>query len=293
MAAVEAMFGHVNLTGRDWRRLAAFYSDVFGCRPVPPERDIRGAMLDAATGLTDAHLTGVHLRLPGGGEAGPTLEIFAYDDLEDPVPTRVDRSGWGHLAFAVPDVAVALDAVLAAGGGRVGETVTTTTADGRRVTWCYVTDPEGNIVELQTWSSATRQQARIPTDLTRVAEARSVIRAVAESFDAPTACADDLVQAVDEAITNAIVHGYQGAPGWIEVMAERVGDQIVVTLQDTAPTFDPTAVPEPDLTVPPERRRPGGMGVHLMRLATDSITHAPRPGGGNILTMTRRLDKSA
>jgi hypothetical protein len=24
--------------------------------------------------------------------------------------------------------------------------------DGRHVTWTYVTDPEGNIVELQSWS---------------------------------------------------------------------------------------------------------------------------------------------
>jgi hypothetical protein len=32
------------------------------------------------------------------------------------------------------------------------------------------------------------------------------------------------------------------------------------------------------------------MGIHLMRLATDSLTHSPRPGGGNILTLARRLD---
>jgi hypothetical protein len=32
------------------------------------------------------------------------------------------------------------------------------------------------------------------------------------------------------------------------------------------------------------------MGVHLMRMATDRLHHAPRPGGGNILTMARRLD---
>jgi hypothetical protein len=30
--------------------------------------------------------------------------------------------------------------------------VTLQTADGRFVTWAYVTDPEGNIVELQSWS---------------------------------------------------------------------------------------------------------------------------------------------
>lgn len=153
MSIEGARFGHVNLTSRDWRRLAAFYTDVFGCMLVPPERDIKGPILDSATGLTDAHLTGAHLRLPGHGETGPTLEIFSYDDLSDAVPTRVDRTGIGHLAFAVADVAAAVSAVQAAGGGRVGQVVTTTTADGRRVTWCYMTDPDGNIVELQAWSA--------------------------------------------------------------------------------------------------------------------------------------------
>ena len=41
----------MNVTAHDWRRLAAFYTDVFGCEFVPPERDIRGADLEAATGL--------------------------------------------------------------------------------------------------------------------------------------------------------------------------------------------------------------------------------------------------
>lgn len=154
MPVEGARFGHVNLTSRDWRRLAAFYTDVFGCTLVPPERDIKGPVLDAGTGLTDAHLTGAHLRLPGHGDSGPTLEIFTYDDLGEAAPTRVDRPGIGHLAFAVADVAAAVASVQAAGGGRVGEIVTIPTADGRKVTWCYMTDPDGNIVELQAWSAA-------------------------------------------------------------------------------------------------------------------------------------------
>jgi hypothetical protein len=32
------------------------------------------------------------------------------------------------------------------------------------------------------------------------------------------------------------------------------------------------------------------MGIHLIRLAMDTIDHSPRPGGGNILVMSRRLD---
>jgi hypothetical protein len=34
----------------------------------------------------------------------------------------------------------------------VGVVVWVATATGARVTWCYVADPEGNIIELQAWS---------------------------------------------------------------------------------------------------------------------------------------------
>ena len=150
---IDARFGHVNIIARDWRRLAAFYERVFGCEFVPPERDYKGPELSAGTGVANAALRGTHLRLPGGGPAGPTLEIYQYDPSHEPLPTAADRPGFGHIAFVVPDVASAREVVLAEGGGVVGETVTLQTADGRRVTWIYVTDPEGNIVELQSWSN--------------------------------------------------------------------------------------------------------------------------------------------
>jgi anti-sigma regulatory factor (Ser/Thr protein kinase) len=97
----------------------------------------------------------------------------------------------------------------------------------------------------------------------------------------------DLVQAVDEVATNIIRHGYRGGPGWIDVTAELIGDDIVITVEDEAPAFDPTTVVPPDLSVHPGQRRPGGMGIHLIRHAVDRFEHRPRPGGGNILTLVR------
>ena len=35
-------YAHTNLVAKDWRRPAAFYREVFGCVPVPPERDLCG-----------------------------------------------------------------------------------------------------------------------------------------------------------------------------------------------------------------------------------------------------------
>jgi predicted enzyme related to lactoylglutathione lyase len=150
--AIAAKYVHTNLIAENWRALANFYQQVLGCIPVPPERDFQGEKLEAGTGIPGVHLQGVHLRLPGWGENGPTLEVFHYNTLEPRARPAVNRTGFGHIAFSVEDVATAQKAVLQAGGHVVGEIVTLQVATGAKVTWCYVTDPEGNIIELQSWS---------------------------------------------------------------------------------------------------------------------------------------------
>ena len=127
---IRAKYVHTNVIARDWKRLVRFYSEVFGCKPHGPERDMSGAWLDSLTSLRNGHLTGVHLRLPGYGDDGPTLEIFSYDQLIDE----------------------ALHAVIAAGGGAVGNIETTKVEDVGALRVVYARDPEGNIVELQKWS---------------------------------------------------------------------------------------------------------------------------------------------
>ena len=145
-------YAHTNIVARDWPALARFYETVLGCEFVPPQRDYSGPTIEAGTGVPGSTLSGVHLRLPGGGPSGPTLEIYSYSVHADgPVPA-INRPGLAHLAFEVASVDDARREVLSAGGGSVGEVVTLTTATGARVTMCYVTDPEGNVIELQSWS---------------------------------------------------------------------------------------------------------------------------------------------
>jgi predicted enzyme related to lactoylglutathione lyase len=144
---------HTNLIAKDWQELAHFYQQVFGCEPVPPIRDFAAHRVEAGTGIPGAAIQGVHLRLPGHGASGPTIEIFTYSQQLPAMPTAANRPGFAHIAFAVEDVAEARDQVLASGGSSVGEIVTVTTATGVSIQWCYVTDPEGNIIELQTTSA--------------------------------------------------------------------------------------------------------------------------------------------
>ncbi len=140
---------HTNIVAQDWRSLADFYVQVFGCTPVPPERDLSGEWLERATGIEGARIRGIHLRLPGHGENGPTLEIFQYDtDHEHPIPLA-SRPGLGHIAFAVENVEAVKVAVLEAGGGAVGEVVSVEIPGAGSIEFDYLTDPEGNIIEIQ------------------------------------------------------------------------------------------------------------------------------------------------
>lgn len=147
-----ARYAHTNLIARDWRGLAAFYIEVFGCVVVPPERDLSGEWLERGTGVSRAHIRGVHLLLPGHGAGGPTLEIFSYDEVDRHAPPVANRVGFTHVAFVVPDVEAAVGAVVTKGGSRVGDTVSREIPGAGAIEFAYVRDPEGNMIELQRWS---------------------------------------------------------------------------------------------------------------------------------------------
>lgn len=147
-------YAHTNLIAEDWQRLAAFYQNVFGCVPVAPERDLSGEWLDRATGRKRARITGIHLRLPGYGDDGPTLEIFQYDAMPERPSSAPNLPGFAHIAFAVDDVPATAQAVLDRGGLPVGELTVREVPGVGVITFQYVADPEGNIIELQHWEKA-------------------------------------------------------------------------------------------------------------------------------------------
>ena len=64
---------HTNIIAADAEGLAQFYQDVLGCVPVPPGRDLTGRWLDRVTGIPQARIRGLHLRLPGYGPDPPIL----------------------------------------------------------------------------------------------------------------------------------------------------------------------------------------------------------------------------
>lgn len=150
--AIKARFVRTNLTTRAWKKLVLFYGNVVGRIPKGPDRDFSGEWLDRVTALRKAHLRGIHVLLPGYGEAGPTPEIFRYDSMGERGSAQVNEPGFAHVAFAVDNVDEALEAVVAAGGCAVGDIAMPELDGVRSLRVVYARDPEGKIVELQKWS---------------------------------------------------------------------------------------------------------------------------------------------
>ena len=144
-------YAHVNIIAEDWRELMRFYVEVFACEPVGSERDHHGQHTDDLTGIQDVRVVGQHLRVPGHGKNGPTIEIFTFDpQLPSPEPA-IHRPGFAHIAFEVDDLRGVRQQILDWGGKDYGKEITIEISEAGKLTLIYMTDPEGNIVELQHW----------------------------------------------------------------------------------------------------------------------------------------------
>lgn len=111
-------------------------------------------------------------------------------------------------------------------------------------------------------------------------------------FDDETAHA--LRLAVEEVCVNVIEHGYAGMPpGPVELTISERPSRVVVEIADRARPFAPAEVRSPDLDAAVEDRPVGGLGWFLIGELMDEVRHAPRPGGGNRVTMVRRLKRRA
>jgi predicted enzyme related to lactoylglutathione lyase len=148
---MNIIFSHTNIIASDWRLLASFYKTVFSCTEVPPQRNQSGKWLEDGTGVANAHLEGVHLRLPGYGDKSPTLEIYSYSSMEEKLSPVANRKGFGHIAFTVDDVPTIVQQVLEHGGSLLGKITKNSVPGVGLLTFVYCRDPEGNIIEIQSW----------------------------------------------------------------------------------------------------------------------------------------------
>ena len=89
--------------------------------------------------------------------------------------------------------------------------------------------------------------------------------------------------AIEEIVTNMIKYGYDDTdPHAITVNLALLPETIRLHLKDDGHPFDPLQTPEPDIHVPLDQRKIGGLGLHLVRETVSRITYR-RENGANLL----------
>ena len=94
--------------------------------------------------------------------------------------------------------------------------------------------------------------------------------------------------AVREAVANAIKHGNAQDPGkQVHVDLFREGDDVVIRVEDEGIGFDPAQLQNP--LAPENLLKPNGRGIFYMKSFMDDIQYGPRPGGGTIVTLRKKV----
>jgi anti-sigma regulatory factor (Ser/Thr protein kinase) len=90
---------------------------------------------------------------------------------------------------------------------------------------------------------------------------------------------------LEEILTNIIKYAYQDdRPHEIFVQIHVDENAIRIHVQDDGTEFDPQKIPEPDLELPIEEMKVGGLGLHLIRANVETIDYE-RKGTRNHLTV--------
>ena len=125
----------------------------------------------------------------------------------------------------------------------------------------------------------------LTADLGKLSRIRDFVGEAVVALGIDAWALDDLLVAVDEAVTNILIHGY-GEPGKIELEISVNGSDVLVRLRDQAPVCDVAFGRPVNLKSPGNRDKPGGLGLFLIRNAMDEVNHQAIDGG-NELTMTK------
>jgi catechol 2,3-dioxygenase-like lactoylglutathione lyase family enzyme len=110
-----------------------------------------GEWLDRAVNLKNAEINSIELTLPGYDEGYPYLEIFSYSDITLRESWSSNTTGYSHLSFEVEDVDLIYNKAILNGAQKYGELTKKEFKSGT-LTFVYIKDPDGNIIEIENWT---------------------------------------------------------------------------------------------------------------------------------------------
>lgn len=120
--------------------------------------------------------------------------------------------------------------------------------------------------------------------------ARVAIAAFASQLDPTIEELSDIKTAISEAVTNAIIHGYDNKDDFVRIEAFIMGNQLTVTVIDEGLGIENVELArQPLYTSRPDLER-SGMGFTVMEAFMDSLEVISQKGKGTRVTMKKTFN---
>ena len=110
--------------------------------------------------------------------------------------------------------------------------------------------------------------------------------------DCSTKARNHINIAVDEIFSNIARYAYHPGTGGVTVSVFTDDDDITVTFEDSGMEYDPLSREDPEVSLPPDERTAGGLGIFMVKNIMDSVEYR-REGDKNILTVKKRKGSNA
>ena len=130
---------------------------------------------------------------------------------------------------------------------------------------------------------------RLHNEIGQIRKLTDFVEGIAEELQMEPGLAFSVNLALEEAVTNVILYAYtKGTNGYVDIDVIQHDDTVQFIISDGGKPFDPTAVPDADVTLKAEDRKIGGLGIFLVRKIMDEV-HYEHKNGRNILSMTKKF----
>lgn len=129
----------------------------------------------------------------------------------------------------------------------------------------------------------------LKNDISEISRLATFVDEIGEEF----ALAPDLIfnlnLVLEEAVSNVILYAYPKEEHEIITLSVKMKDNLLVfVLTDSGKEFDPTQIPDADITLSAEEREIGGLGIFLIRQIMNTVEYQ-RIEGRNVLTLGKQL----
>lgn len=119
--------------------------------------------------------------------------------------------------------------------------------------------------------------------------ARITVAAFIAQLDPTVEELADIKTAVSEAVTNAIIHGYEEKQGIVKIRCQIIEDEVTIEISDSGKGIeDISLAKQPLYTTKPNLER-SGMGFTIMESFMDKIEIESILGLGTKVTMKKRI----